>query len=106
MAILLGAYHSAYQASQGEQGRCSDQRDRRRPGRRGIEIGDGAGDPANTTIRELDDKTGIGARGMDPQERDGMPIEGMGWINNGDLTTTLFSWWGILQRFRVLIKNN
>ena len=97
MAILLGAYHSAQKASQGEQGRRGDERDRRRRWRSVIDIGDGAGDPANTTVRELDDKTGIGARGMDPQECDGIPIEGMGWIDNDDLTTTLFSRWGILS---------
>ena len=32
-----------------------------------------------------------------------MSIEGMGWIKNGDLTTKLFSHWGILS-FRWILR--
>ncbi len=59
VAVLLGAYHSAQETSQGEQGWRTDERYRGRYGRWRIEIGDSARDPANTTVRESNHETGL-----------------------------------------------
>jgi hypothetical protein len=66
VAVLLGAHHSAQEARQGKQSRRGDERYWGRRWLRLIDVGDGAREPADPTVGESDDKTGIGVRRMYP----------------------------------------